>query len=99
MGDVVTRWGSKVEMMQRIMEQQDAICMILSQYRNVGSKNGTSRCYLAGFSENIAFSCHFVAIHPPSTLPPYRSTTGIGYTSKKLFKMVGNSASYSPNSW
>ena len=34
-GDVVTRWGSKVEMMQRIMEQQDAICIVLSQDRKV----------------------------------------------------------------
>ena len=34
-GDVVTRWGSKVEMMQRIMEQQDAIRIVLSQDRKV----------------------------------------------------------------
>ena len=34
-GDVVTRWGSKVEMMQRIMEQQDAIHIVLSQDRKV----------------------------------------------------------------
>ena len=27
------------------------------------------------------------------------TTTDIGYTSKKLSKMAGNSASYSPNSW
>ena len=32
-GDVVTRWGSKVEMMQRVKEQQDAILMVLSQDR------------------------------------------------------------------
>ena len=32
-GDVVTRWGSKVEMMQRVMEQQHAIRMVLSQDR------------------------------------------------------------------
>ena len=30
----------------------------------------------------------------PSTLPPYRSASGIAYASKKLSKMVGNSASY-----
>ena len=35
---------------------------------------------------------------PIPTLPPYRSATGIGYVSKKLSKMAGNSASYSPNS-
>ena len=33
---------------------------------------------------------------------PYRENFrvyGIGYNSKKLSKMAGNSASYSPNSW
>ena len=34
---------------------------------------------------------HFVAPHPPA-LPPYRSASGIGYASKSLTKMVGNSA-------
>ena len=52
-----------------------------------------------GFSEDVAFARHFVAYHPPPTLPPCRSATNIGYTSKKLTKMAGNSASYSPNSW
>ena len=33
------------------------------------------------------------------TLPPCGSATGIGYTSKKLSKMAGDLASYSPNSW
>ena len=38
--------------------------------------------------------------YPPApTLPSCRSATDIGYASKKLSKMVGNSASYSPNSW
>ena len=32
-GDVVTRWGSKAEMMERIIEQQDAIRVVLSQDR------------------------------------------------------------------
>ena len=31
---------------------------------------------------------HFVPTRPPH--PPYRSASGIGYASKKLFKMVGN---------
>ena len=31
--------------------------------------------------------------------PPSGSATDIGYTSKKLSKMMGNSASYSPHSW
>ena len=34
-GDVVTRWGSKVEMMERIIEQQDVIRLVLSQGRKV----------------------------------------------------------------
>ena len=33
--DVVTRWGSKVEIMQRIMEQLDAIQIVFSQDRKV----------------------------------------------------------------
>ena len=45
-------------------------------------------------SEDVAFACHFVATLPPPTLPPFRSATGIGYTSKKLSKMAGNPASY-----
>ena len=46
------------------------------------------------FSEDVAFAHHFVAIRPPPTLPPCRSASGIGYTSKKLSKMAGNPASY-----
>ena len=47
-----------------------------------------------------AFAHHFVATHSPSTLPHYKSATGINisYASKKLSKIVENSASYSPNS-
>ena len=55
--------------------------------------------HLAGFSEDVPFACHFVATLPPPTLPSCRSATGIGYASKKLSKMAGNSASYSPNCW
>ena len=43
---------------------------------------------MGGFREDIA------PLHdypPATTLPPYKSATGIGYASKKL---VGNSASY-----
>ena len=64
-----------------------------------GGENDTNGSHLAGFGENVAFARHFVATHPPPTLPPFRSATGIGYASKKPSKMVGNSASYSPNSW
>ena len=42
----------------------------------------------------LAFAHHFVAPHPPHTLPPYTSASSIGYASKKLSKMVGNLASY-----
>ena len=55
-----------------------------------GGENDTNGCHLTGFSEDVAFARHFVA-----TLPPYKSANGIDYASK----MVGNSASYSPNSW
>ena len=51
-------------------------------------------CYLAGFSEDIAFARHFVATRSPPPSLPVRSATGIGYASKKLTKMVGNLASY-----
>ena len=64
-----------------------------------GGENDTKGCHLAGFGEDVAFACHFVATHPPPTLPPCGSATDIGYASKKLSKMAGNSASYSPNSW
>ena len=64
-----------------------------------GGKNGPNGCYLADFSEDVAFAHHFMATCPPTTLPPYRSAAGIGYASKKLSKMAGNLASYPPNSW
>lgn len=35
MGDIVTRWGSKIKMMEQIIEQQDAIRVVLSQDRRV----------------------------------------------------------------
>ena len=34
--------------------------------------------------KTVAFACHFVATHPPPTLPPCRSATDIGYTSKQV---------------
>ena len=55
--------------------------------------------HLAGFSEDGAFARHFVATHPLLTLPPCGSATVVGYASKKLSKIVGNSASYSLNIW
>ena len=49
-------------------------------------ENGTNESHMAVFSEDVAFACHFVAPHLPLTLPPYRSVTGIGYTSKNYLK-------------
>ena len=57
-----------------------------------GGENDTNACPLAGFSEDVAFVCHFTAIRLPLTLPPCRNAT-------ELSKMKGNSASYLPNSW
>ena len=53
-------------------------------------KNGTNSGHLTVFSLDIAFACHFIATHLPSTLSPYRSASGIGYASKKLSKMAGS---------
>ena len=35
------------------------------------------------FSKDVAIAHHLVAPRPPPTLPPHRSASGIGYTSKK----------------
>ena len=56
-------------------------------------ENDVNGCHLAIFSVDVALACHFVAPYPP-TLLLYRSASGIGYTSKQLSKMAGNSASY-----
>ena len=50
-----------------------------------GDANNTSGCHLAVFGEDVAFAHHFVATHPPSTLPPCKSVSGIDYPSKKLY--------------
>ena len=34
-GDLCTRWGSKADMIERIIEQQDAILVVLGQDRKV----------------------------------------------------------------
>ena len=61
----------------------ELLCVTCSgKYDNDGS-------HLAVFSEDVAFARHFIAPHPP-----YRSTSGVCYASKKLSKMTGNSASY-----
>ena len=47
-----------------------------------GSENGTNGRYLPVFNVGVVFTYHFVATHPSTTLPLYRSASGIGYTSK-----------------
>ena len=64
-----------------------------------GGEIDSNGCHLDGFGEDLAFARHFMATHPPPILPPCGSATDIGYPSKKLSKMAGNLASYSPNSW
>ena len=38
------------------------------------------------FSEDVAVARHFVATHPPLTLPPCRNASGIDYPSKIYLK-------------
>ena len=38
---------------------------------------------VAVFSEDIAVARHFVATHPPPTLPPCTNASGIDYPCKK----------------
>ena len=54
--------------------------------------------HLVVFSVDVALAHHIVANYLP-TLLPYRSASDIGYASKRLSKMVANSASYPLNSW
>ena len=51
-----------------------------------GADNSTNGCHLAVFSEDVAFARHFMAPHLHRTLPPFRSASGIGYTSKNYLK-------------
>ena len=57
----------------------------------------TSGYHLAVFSEDVAVAHHFVTPHPAPTFPT--CVSGTGYTSEKLSKMVGYSASHPFNSW
>ena len=56
-----------------------------------GGENGPNGCHLAGFSEDGAFACLFVA--------KVGVLLVLATPVKKLSKMAGNLASYSPNSW
>ena len=42
-----------------------ALCDMLRR-----GENDTKGCHLAGFGEDIAFACHFVATHPPPPSHP-----------------------------
>ena len=44
--------------------------------------------------KDVAFAHHFVATCPSSTLPPSRSASSIGYTSKKYLKWQAQLNSY-----
>ena len=47
----------------------------------------------------VVFSRHFVATHPPPPSHPVGVLLILATPVKKLSKMAGNSASYSPHSW
>ena len=64
-----------------------------------GSEIGTNGYHLAVYSVDVAFAYHFMATCLIPALPPYRSTSGIDYASKKLSKMMGNSTSCPLNNW
>ena len=57
-----------------------------------GGKNGIDGCHLAVFIVDIASPQPLYGSLP---IPPYESGSGVCYASKKLSKMVSNSASYS----
>ena len=61
-----------------------------------GGENGTNGCHLAGFSEDVAFARHFVATHQP---PPSHPIGMLLILATPVQKLVGYSASCSPNSW
>ena len=74
-----------------------SLAMDLTALCDMWSENDTNGCHLAGFSQDVAFARRFVASHPPSH--PAGVLLILATPVKKLSKLVGNSASYSPNSW
>ena len=52
-----------------------SLAMDLAACVTYEGENGTNGSHLAVFSEDVAFACHFIAPHPPHTLPPYRSAS------------------------
>ena len=68
-----------------------------------GDENGPNakwpQGHLAVFSEDIAFACHVRATHLPPPSHYVRVLVVLTTPLNKLSKMVGNSVSYSLNSW
>ena len=60
-------------------------------------ENDTNGCHLAGYNEDVAFARHFMATRSPP-FHPIGVLLVLVMPVKKLSKMVGNSAGYSPNS-
>ena len=62
-----------------------SLALDLAALCDMWSENGTNGSHFPVLSEDVAFARHFMATHPPPTLPPCRSATGIGYASKKNY--------------
>ena len=62
-------------------------------------ENGTNGCQLTVFSLDVAFARHFLSICPPPCSSPTGVLVILATPVKILYKMVGNSARYTPNSW
>ena len=75
------------------------LAMDLAACAICGGENGTNGCHLAGFSEDVTFACHFVATCQPPPSHPIGVLLVLAMPVKKLSEMMGNSASYSANSW
>ena len=88
----ISQWKGNTLQIQIIFTQQRVIIRSFIYA-------STNWFHLAVFSLRGGLARHFMAPQPPPTLHPYRSACGIGIASKGLSKMVGNSGSYSFNSW
>ena len=59
-----------------------------------GGENDSNGCHLVGLSEDVVFALHFMV-----TCLLVGVLLVLAMPVKKLSKMVGDSASFSPNSW
>ena len=59
-----------------------------------GGENSTNGIHLAVFSEDKAFSCHFMAPTCPPASYPIGVLVVLATAVKRLAKLVGNSVSY-----